>query len=56
MHGAEMILVFEPQEKLDRPRLVFDSPRGQRAIAPFPADWRTMPEAQLLNLRRQPTS
>ena len=52
MVGAEMILVFEPQEELSKPRLVFESPHGQRAVAGFPADWRTLPEAQLLSLQR----
>ena len=52
MVGAEMILVFEPQEELNKPRLVFESPHGQRAVARFPADWRTLPETQLLNLQR----
>ena len=52
MVGAEMILVFEPKEELDQPRLVFESLHGQRAVARFPANWRTLPEAQLLNLQR----
>ena len=50
MVGAEMILVFEPKEELDL--LVFESPQGQRAVARFPANWRTLPDTQLLNLRR----
>lgn len=52
MVGAEMILVFEPKEDLDRPRLVFETPRGQSAVAQFPADWRTIPETQLLKFQR----
>jgi hypothetical protein len=51
MVGAEMVLVFEPNEELDRPRLVFETMRGQRAIARFPADWRTLSDAQLLRLQ-----
>lgn len=52
MVGAEMILVFEPKEEMDKPRLVFESPRGQRAVARFPANWRTLTEAQLLKLQQ----